>query len=67
MILFLSDNGPPFPGAKTNLYDAGTRNQFLAITNLPPGTYTFRMQANPDHGIQEVTEDNNVLTKSITL
>jgi N-sulfoglucosamine sulfohydrolase len=25
LILFLSDNGPPFPGAKTNLYDAGTR------------------------------------------
>src|SRR5262245_42395865 len=23
LILFLSDNGPPFPGAKTNLYDAG--------------------------------------------
>ncbi len=25
LVLFLSDNGPPFPGAKTNLYDAGTR------------------------------------------
>ena len=25
LIIFLSDNGPPFPGAKTNLYDAGTR------------------------------------------
>src|SRR5262245_47156164 len=25
LILFLSDNGPPFPGAKTYLYDAGTR------------------------------------------
>ncbi len=25
LILFLSDNGPPFPGAKTNLYDSGTR------------------------------------------
>src|SRR5262249_30074738 len=25
LILVLSDNGPPFPGAKTNLYDAGTR------------------------------------------
>lgn len=25
LILFLSDNGPPFPAAKTNLYDAGTR------------------------------------------
>lgn len=25
LIVFLSDNGPPFPGAKTNLYDAGTR------------------------------------------
>jgi N-sulfoglucosamine sulfohydrolase len=24
-VFFLSDNGPPFPGAKTNLYDAGTR------------------------------------------
>ncbi|MBI3864765.1 MAG: sulfatase [Planctomycetia bacterium] len=24
LIVFLSDNGPPFPGAKTNLYDAGT-------------------------------------------
>lgn len=25
LVLFLSDNGPPFPGAKTNLYDSGTR------------------------------------------
>jgi N-sulfoglucosamine sulfohydrolase len=25
LIIFLSDNGPPFPGAKTNLYDSGTR------------------------------------------
>lgn len=25
LIIFLSDNGSPFPGAKTNLYDAGTR------------------------------------------
>lgn len=25
LVVFLSDNGPPFPGAKTNLYDAGTR------------------------------------------
>ncbi len=25
LILFVSDNGPPFPGAKTNLYDSGTR------------------------------------------
>jgi len=24
LVLFLSDNGPPFPGAKTNLYDSGT-------------------------------------------
>lgn len=25
LVVFLSDNGPPFPGAKTNHYDAGTR------------------------------------------
>ena len=25
LIVYLSDNGPPFPGAKTTLYDAGTR------------------------------------------
>jgi N-sulfoglucosamine sulfohydrolase len=25
LILFLSDNGPPFPGAKTTLYDPGAR------------------------------------------
>ena len=25
LIAYLSDNGPPFPGAKTNLYDPGTR------------------------------------------
>jgi N-sulfoglucosamine sulfohydrolase len=25
LVLFLSDNGPPFPNAKTNLYDSGTR------------------------------------------
>jgi N-sulfoglucosamine sulfohydrolase len=24
LVIFLSDNGPPFPGAKTTLYDAGT-------------------------------------------
>ena len=25
LVLFLSDNGPPFPGAKTNLYEPGMR------------------------------------------
>lgn len=25
LVIFLSDNGPPFPGAKTTLYDAGIR------------------------------------------
>jgi N-sulfoglucosamine sulfohydrolase len=33
LILFLSDNGPPFPGAKTNLYDAGSR---LPLVIRPP-------------------------------
>jgi N-sulfoglucosamine sulfohydrolase len=25
LVIFLSDNGPPFPGAKTTVYDTGTR------------------------------------------
>ncbi len=29
MILFLSDNGPPWPGAKTNLYQAGMNLPFI--------------------------------------
>lgn len=29
LVIFLSDNGPPFPGAKTNLYDAGARLPLL--------------------------------------
>jgi N-sulfoglucosamine sulfohydrolase len=35
LILFLSDNGIPFPNAKTNLYDAGSRLPF--ILRLPGG------------------------------
>jgi membrane-anchored protein YejM (alkaline phosphatase superfamily) len=31
LIVFLSDNGPPFPGAKTNLYDAGTRLPLIIL------------------------------------
>ncbi|MEZ6049217.1 MAG: sulfatase [Planctomycetaceae bacterium] len=40
LILFLSDNGPPFPGAKTNLYQPGAnlplivRNPSLSETGL---------------------------------
>jgi N-sulfoglucosamine sulfohydrolase len=34
LILFLSDNGIPFPGAKTNLYEAGTR---LPLVVRAPG------------------------------
>ncbi len=29
LVIFLSDNGIPFPNAKTNLYDAGSRLPFL--------------------------------------
>jgi N-sulfoglucosamine sulfohydrolase len=29
LVIFLSDNGMPFPNAKTNLYDAGTRMPFI--------------------------------------
>jgi N-sulfoglucosamine sulfohydrolase len=29
LVIYLSDNGIPFPGAKTNLYDAGVRLPFL--------------------------------------
>jgi len=31
LIVFLSDNGIPFPGAKTNLYDAGVRLPLIVV------------------------------------
>ena len=34
LVVFLSDNGPPFPGAKTTLYDAGLR---LPLVVKKPG------------------------------
>jgi N-sulfoglucosamine sulfohydrolase len=36
LVLFLSDNGMPFPGAKCQLYDAGTRLPLIA--RLPAGS-----------------------------
>ncbi|MGL6076259.1 MAG: sulfatase family protein [Fimbriiglobus sp.] len=35
LVIFLSDNGPPFPGAKTTLYDAGV--QLPLIIRKPGG------------------------------
>lgn len=32
VIIFTSDNGAPFPGAKTNMYDAGVRLPFVVKT-----------------------------------
>jgi N-sulfoglucosamine sulfohydrolase len=42
LVIFLSDNGSPFPGAKTNLYDAGVH--LPLIVSSP--TQTRRGQAN---------------------
>src|SRR5262249_30996062 len=32
LVIFLSDNGPPFPGAKTNVYDAGIHLPLIAYS-----------------------------------
>ncbi len=38
LILFLSDNGPPFPGAKTNLYEPGMNMPLIArLPGAQPG------------------------------
>jgi len=50
-----------------DVYDAGTRNQWLDITNVSPGNYTVRIHVNPDGAIRESNPNNNVLTRSITL
>jgi arylsulfatase A-like enzyme len=40
LVLFLSDNGRPFPRCKTTLYDSGIRTPFLARWpgHIPPGS-----------------------------
>ena len=38
LILFLSDNGPPFPGAKTNLYQPGSNLPLLVRDPSQPKT-----------------------------
>ncbi len=35
LVLLLSDNGPPFPGAKTNLYDPGSRLPLIVRDPTP--------------------------------
>lgn len=35
LVMYTSDNGPPFPAARTNLYDAGVREPLLVAA--PPG------------------------------
>jgi N-sulfoglucosamine sulfohydrolase len=44
LVLFLSDNGPPFINSKTTLYDAGVRLPFLLrIPGVAPGTINPNM------------------------
>jgi len=50
-----------------DVYPATRLNQSLDITNLPPGNYTFHMEADPDDTILEKNEGNNTLDKTITL
>jgi arylsulfatase A-like enzyme len=42
LVLFLSDNGRPFPRCKTTLYDSGIRTPLIArwTGHVPPGTYS---------------------------
>jgi len=50
-----------------DVYEDTNRNQILDITNVPPGSYTFRMTADPDQAIRESSYNDNVLTKPVTL
>ena len=50
-----------------DFYPSSRLNQSLDITSVPPGNYTFQMQVDPDNDIQETNENNNVLTRPITL
>jgi len=52
LIMFLSDNGPPFPGAKTNLYEPGMNLPFIV--------------RNPDQKKQGITTQARVVWADVT-
>lgn len=49
-VVYLSDNGMPFPRAKTTLYDSGIRTPFIARwpENIPAGSATDRLISTVD-------------------
>jgi Subtilase family/Lysyl oxidase/Calx-beta domain/Ca-dependent carbohydrate-binding module xylan-binding len=51
----------------SDVYSASLDGQWIDITNVPNGTYSLEMTADPDNRILEIDESNNVASISVTI
>lgn len=50
-----------------DIYGAGLSCQWVDITDVPPGDYQLELSINPEHVIEEITFDNNILLLDVTV